>query len=45
MARSLASEERITEPMHIQAAVKLADGSFEPVAEFTLELSLKRTGK
>ena len=45
VARSLASEERITEPMHIQAAVKLADGSFEPVAEFTLELSLKRTGK
>jgi len=45
VARSLASEERITEPMHIQAAVKLTDGSFEPVAEFTLELSLKRTGK
>ncbi len=40
--RALASEERITEPMHIQAAVKLPDGSFEPVAEFTLELSLKR---
>ena len=44
VARTLASEERITEPMHMQAAVKLADGSFEPVAEFTLELSLKRTG-
>lgn len=42
--RTLASEERITEPMHIQAAVKAADGSFEPVAEFTLELSLKRKG-
>jgi len=42
--RTLASEERITEPMHIQAAVKLPDGSFEPVAEFTLELSLKRKG-
>lgn len=40
--RTLASEERITEPMTIQAAVKLADGSFEPVAEFMLELSLKR---
>jgi acyl-coenzyme A thioesterase PaaI-like protein len=40
--RALDSEERITEPMAIQAAVKLADGSFEPVAEFTLELSLKR---
>jgi acyl-coenzyme A thioesterase PaaI-like protein len=40
--RTLASEERITEPMSVQAAVKLPDGSFEPVAEFTLELSLKR---
>ncbi|MBK9795504.1 MAG: DUF4442 domain-containing protein [Holophagaceae bacterium] len=40
--RALESEERITEPMHIQAAVRLQDGSFEPVAEFTLELSLKR---
>jgi hypothetical protein len=40
--RTLASEERITEPMRIQAAVRLPDGAFEPVAEFTLELSLKR---
>jgi acyl-coenzyme A thioesterase PaaI-like protein len=40
--RALESEERITEPMAIQAAVMLSDGSFEPVAEFTLELSLKR---
>lgn len=40
--RTLASEERITEPMHIMAAVKAPDGTFEPVAEFTLELSLKR---
>jgi len=40
--RALESEERITEPMHIQAAVKLPDGTYEPVAEFTLELSLKR---
>jgi hypothetical protein len=40
--RALESEERITEPMRIQAAIKLADGSFEPVADFTLELSLKR---
>ncbi|MBK7292535.1 MAG: DUF4442 domain-containing protein [Holophagaceae bacterium] len=44
VARALASEERITEPMHIQAAVRLPDDSFEPVAEFTLELSLKRRG-
>jgi len=40
--RALGSEERITEPMHIQAAVKLSDDTYEPVAEFTLELSLKR---
>ena len=40
--RALDSEDRITEPMAIQAAVKTPDGSFEPVAEFTLELSLKR---
>ncbi len=39
--RTLESEERITEPMAIQAAVKLPDGTFEPVAEFVLELSLK----
>ena len=42
--RTLESEERITEPMAIQAAVKLPDGTFEPVAEFVLELSLKRRG-
>lgn len=40
--RALESEARITEPMHVQASVKLPDGAFEPVAEFTLELSLKR---
>ncbi|HEY3271975.1 MAG TPA: DUF4442 domain-containing protein [Geothrix sp.] len=40
--RALESEDRITEPMHVQAAVKLPDGAFEPVAEFMLELSLKR---
>ncbi|GLH74058.1 hypothetical protein GETHLI_25600 [Geothrix limicola] len=44
VGRALASEERITEPMRIQAAVKLPDGAFEPVAEFVLELSLKRRG-
>ena len=42
--RALETEDRITEPMHIQAAVQLPDGRFEPVAEFTLELSLKRKG-
>ncbi len=40
--RALESADRITEPMAIQAAVKLPDGTFEPVAEFILELSLKR---
>jgi acyl-coenzyme A thioesterase PaaI-like protein len=40
--RTLDSEDRITEPMHVLAAVKAPDGTFEPVAEFTLELSLKR---
>jgi len=40
--RALASADRITEPMAIQAAVKAPDGTFEPVADFTLELSLKR---
>jgi hypothetical protein len=30
--------------MAIQAAVRLADGTFDPVADFTLELSLKRKG-
>ena len=42
VGRALASDERITEPMAIQAAVKAPDGTFEPVAEFILELSLKR---
>lgn len=42
VTRALASEERITEPMAIRAAVQAADGTFEPVAEFILELSLKR---
>ena len=42
--RALDSEARITEPMAIQAAVRLVDGTFEPVADFTLELSLKRKG-
>ncbi len=40
--RAQASGDRITEPMHIRAAVRLPDGTFDPVAEFTLELSLKR---
>ena len=41
--RTLESPERITETMHMLAAVRTPDGGFEPVAEFTLELSLKRT--
>jgi len=41
--RALAYPDSITEPMHMQAAIRTPDGGFEPVAEFTLELSLKRT--
>jgi hypothetical protein len=41
VSRAIASGERITEPMTIQAAVKAPDGSFEPAASFVLELSLK----
>lgn len=40
--RSLGSEDRVTELMHVQGAVKALDGTFEPVADFSLELSLKR---
>lgn len=40
--RALASEDRTTGPVRVQAAVRGADGGFEPVAEFVLELSLKR---
>ena len=40
--RALASEERVTAPMTIQASVKTDEGTFEPVADFVLELSLKR---
>ena len=40
--RAMNSAERITEPMHMTAAIRLPDGTYEPVAEFMLELSLKR---
>lgn len=40
--RALASEDRVTEPVRVQAAVMSLEGGFDPVAEFVLELSLKR---
>ena len=45
VARTLASEERLAEMVRIQAAVRLPDGSYDPVAEFTLELTLKKSSK
>ena len=45
VARTLASEERLGEMVRIQAAVRLPDGSYDPVAEFTLELTLKKSSK
>ena len=41
--RALASEERVTEPVNLRADVQLPDGSFETVATFVLELSLKQS--
>lgn len=43
--RTLACDERLGELVKIQAAVLLADGSYDPVAEFTLELTLKKSSK
>lgn len=43
--RTLASDERLGEPVRIRAAVLLADGGYDPVAEFTLELTLKKSAK
>lgn len=43
--RALATGERHTAPVRVLGAVRAADGTFEPVAEFTLELSLKKSGK
>lgn len=42
---ALHGEERITKPVAITAQVKLPDGSFEPVATFVLELSLKKSDR
>jgi acyl-coenzyme A thioesterase PaaI-like protein len=42
---ALASGERVTEPVHVRAEVRPPGGSPEIVAEFTLELSLKRGGR
>lgn len=43
--RALASEDRVTEPVNLRADVKLPDGTFETVATFVLELSLKQSTK
>jgi len=42
--RVLATGERHTEPVKVSASVRTPAG-FETVAEFTLELSLKKTGR
>ncbi len=43
--RTLASSERLGELVNLQAAVRNPDGSYEPVATFVLELTLKRSEK
>ena len=45
VARTLASGERQTEPVRVRGAVRTASGELETVAEFILELSLKKTGR
>ena len=45
VAKTLASEERHTEPVALRAEVRPAGGPAETVAEFVLELSLKRSDK
>lgn len=43
--RAMASEDRITEPVNLRADVRLPDGTFETVATFVLELSLKQSSR
>jgi acyl-coenzyme A thioesterase PaaI-like protein len=43
LERVLASDQRLGEPIAVTAAVLGADGGHEPVARFTLELSLKQS--
>ena len=43
--RVLASDQRLAEMIPLTAAVRTADGGYEPVARFQLELSLKRSGR
>ncbi len=43
--RALVSEDRVTELVNLRADVKLPDGSFETVATFLLELSLKQSSR
>ncbi len=41
--KAATSGERHTEPVHVRAAVRNAEGALETVAEFVLELSLKKS--
>ena len=43
--RVRASDQRLAEMIPLTAAVRTADGGYEPVARFQLELSLKRSGR
>jgi acyl-coenzyme A thioesterase PaaI-like protein len=43
--KTLTSEERHTEPIPLRAEVRPVEGPVEVVAEFVLELSLKRSAK
>lgn len=45
VAKTLVSEERHTEPIALRAEVRPSGGPVETVAEFVLELSLKRSTK
>jgi acyl-coenzyme A thioesterase PaaI-like protein len=41
LERVLASDQRLGEPIAVTAAVRTAEGGYDPVARFVLELSLK----
>lgn len=45
VVQALAQEERVTEAVNLRADVKLPDGTFETVATFVLELSLKQSSR
>ncbi|MBI4912572.1 MAG: DUF4442 domain-containing protein [Acidobacteria bacterium] len=43
--QALASEERVGRMVRLQAAVRAPDGSFDPVADLEIELTLKRSSR